>query len=42
MYSEVLVENITAMREIFDRTEGKPPQTIQGNADKPLKAAVRL
>ena len=49
MYSEVLVEkvvtsavegDITAMREIFDRTEGKPAQTIQGNADKPLQVTI--
>ncbi len=48
--AEVLIEtlvksaaagDISALREVFDRTEGKPAQTLQGNSEQPLNVTLQ-
>lgn len=50
VYAEVLIEtlvksaaagDISALREVFDRTEGNPAQTLQGNSEQPLNVTLQ-
>ena len=34
--------NITAIKEIADRVEGRPTQTIAGDSDKPHELVIRV